>query len=80
VLEATGVWARTTTFGVHGIVVEPLGADLHAGVEPALLAVVLALLYAGGRYVHDLALSNRAAQARLEMQAWHLRQLIPPAG
>ncbi len=79
VLEATGVWARTTTFAASGVVIAPLGTEVPAGAELLVLAAVLALLYAGARYVRDLAIANRAAQARLELQAWHLRQLIPPA-
>lgn len=35
-------------------------------------------MYAGGGYVHDLAVANRDAQARLELHAWHLRQILPP--
>ncbi|MCE9572646.1 MAG: protein kinase, partial [Deltaproteobacteria bacterium] len=79
VLETAGVWARTTTFAANGVVIAPLGTEVPAGAELLVLAAVLALLYAAGRYVRDLATANRAAQARLELQAWHLRQLIPPA-
>ena len=73
------MWDRTTRFGPGGIVVGPAGLDLHGSVEALVLAVVLILLYASGRYVHDLGLAHRAAHDRLELQAWHLRQLIPPA-
>jgi serine/threonine-protein kinase len=77
VLEEVGVWSRTTTFeGGAMIVRSPIVAVDHRMVL-LLVGYMAVSLYACGRVVRAIALASRDAQRRLQVQAWHLKQLVP---
>jgi len=78
VLEATGVWSSTWWLVDGGIVTRPAAIEL-AGVAGKVLLIggSLAVVIVTSLYVRSLALAQRAAARQLEIQAWHLRQLLP---
>ncbi|MBL0218703.1 MAG: serine/threonine protein kinase [Myxococcales bacterium] len=80
ILEALGVFAPTTRVSstevlVHGTVFHhTVGAGLAVIAITNVVSLVVIALYAR-RIGHD----RRMAQHRLQVQAWHLRQLLPRA-
>ena len=77
VLEATGVLAPTWSI-VDGAIVIRGAATAFGAVY--VIAVNLALIVVSTIYGWALAAQRRAAHQRFEIQAWHLRQLLPRCG
>ncbi|CAN5208141.1 hypothetical protein BH11MYX1_BH11MYX1_32840 [soil metagenome] len=78
VLEAAGVLGHTWRV-VEGAIVVSSGA-LHLGGTPTLVLLIgsnLALIVVTGLFGRSIAASRADAQRRGEIQAWHLRQLLP---
>jgi serine/threonine-protein kinase len=78
ILEATGVWA--TTWWIADGKVETASAALRfEGTASVvfLIATNLLMILIGGWFARSLAVNRRDVQRRLEIQAWHLRQLLP---
>jgi hypothetical protein len=78
VLEATGVWSATWWLVDGGIVTRPAAIEL-AGLAGNVLLIggSIAVVVVTSLYVRSLAIAQRAAARQLEIQAWHLRQLLP---
>src|SRR5581483_3729778 len=81
-LEALGVFQSTWTFigdtlAIHSNVVHGPNRTTEA---IALILVHIALIAMAGNVVRTNARSRRAAERRLHIQAWHLRQLLPNRG
>jgi len=78
VLEATRVWT-TTWWIADGKVQTASAAVRFAGTASYvfLIAANTLLIAIGGWFARSLAVNRRDAQRRLEIQAWHLRQLLP---
>ena len=78
-LEATGVFRSTWAF--VGATMTIRSSVLHGTnrtIETvALVAVHLALIAMAGRFASTTSRDRRAAEHRLHIQAWHLRQLLP---
>ena len=77
VLEEVGVFAPTwsmTSAGmvIHGSVFEPGHTEPAGTITGTILIVLLVALY-----MRVIVRDRRAAQRRLYLQAWHLRQLLP---
>ncbi len=80
-LEIAGVLASTYHFADGALVLHPGALALTSAPSQLLLAVVLmALLGVVGLLGRAIAKDQRAAQRQLELQAWHLRQLVGPGG
>jgi len=78
ILEATGLW--TTTWWIADGKVETASAALRFAGTPSYVFLIAAntlLIAIGGWFARSLAVNRRDAQRRLEIQAWHLRQLLP---
>jgi hypothetical protein len=79
-LELAGVLASTYHFDNGALVLVPPAIELRAvPVTLALALIFVALLAAIAWLSRAMALRQRAASRRAEIQAWHLRQLIPEA-
>jgi serine/threonine-protein kinase len=78
-LEHLGVVARTTEFAGGQVVVHATVVRIPASADVALVVFGLLLFLMAGAFARSLALGQRAAQQRLELQAWQLRQLVPDA-
>jgi len=81
VLELTGVIPRT--FEVHDGAVVTTSAfyRLKGSVEEIALIVANAgLIFIAARFAFGISRSRHDAQRKLQIQAWHLRQLLPTAG
>ena len=76
-LELAGAWSRTTAFDGGVLTVRSPILTIGPRVEVLLVTYLLAALFIAGRFVRALALASRDAQRRLQLQAWHLRQLVP---
>ena len=77
-LEAAGLWERTWWLTAGTVVTRPTAIDLTG--TPAAVYLVLggaAIIVATSLYVRSIALAQRAAQRQLDIQAWHLEQLLP---
>jgi len=79
VLEALGLFERT--WWLEGDALRVRSAVLH-GTNPTVVAVGLAAVHIGfitmiGRFAQATSRDRRAAERRLHIQAWHLRQLLP---
>jgi serine/threonine-protein kinase len=79
VLEATGVFQSTWSFigdtlAIRSAVVHGPNRTIEA---IALIAVHIALIVMAGNVVRSTSRDRRAAERRLHVQAWHLRQLLP---
>jgi len=77
-LEATGVMASTWHLIDGAIVID--ARALHLGGTPTtviLIAGNLGIVLFNGLLGRSIAASRRDALRRLEIQAWHLRQLLP---
>jgi hypothetical protein len=79
VLEATGVFQSPWSFAGDTMMIR--SAVLHGTnrtVETvALIAVHVALIAMAGKFMRATSRDRRAAEHRLHIQAWHLRQLLP---
>jgi eukaryotic-like serine/threonine-protein kinase len=79
VLEALGVFAPT--WWIDGDSIRIRSAVLHATnhtVETvALVAAHVVFISLAGRFARTTSRDRRAAERRLHIQAWHLRQLLP---
>jgi serine/threonine-protein kinase len=81
-LEATGVFEPTWWFDGDSIRIR--AALLH-GHNPTVETVGLVVAHAGfiamtGMFARAISRDRRAAEYRLHIQAWHLRQLLPVSG
>jgi hypothetical protein len=77
-LEAAGLWPPTWEFD-HGRLVIMADA-VHLGGAPAAFLLVggnVAMVVVMALLVHSLAVAQRATQRKVEIQAWHLGQLLP---
>jgi len=79
-LEATGFWERTWWLTGGTVVTKPTAIDL-SGTPAAIYLIVggAAIIVVTSLYVRSIALAQRAAQRQLDIQAWHLEQLLPSA-
>jgi len=78
VLEATGVWSSTWSIADGRFVAEPSAVAFEATAATAfLISVSIAIIIVLTMFVRRLAISQRTGRRQLEMQAWHLAQLIP---
>jgi hypothetical protein len=78
VLEATGIVSPTWTVQGHAIVITSAVLDIGgAATIVFLIAGTLASLIVCGLLVRQVAFERHAAQRTVEIQAWHLRQLLP---
>jgi eukaryotic-like serine/threonine-protein kinase len=77
-LEATGFWERTWWLAGGTVVTRPTAIDL-SGTPAAIYLIVggAAIIVVTSLYVRSIALAQRAAQRQLDIQAWHLEQLLP---
>jgi serine/threonine-protein kinase len=78
VLEATGVWARSWQL-IHGELVIRPTALLLDGTRGELVLILgnAAVIAVTALFVRSLATTQRSALRQLEIQAWHLKQLLP---
>ena len=79
ILEQLGVLAPTWQI-VDGVGLWMTGDVFHLGGAPMIALLVAgntALIVVNTAFGHSLAKTRRDAQRRLEIQAWHLRQLLP---
>jgi serine/threonine-protein kinase len=77
-LEAAGLWEPTWELSGGKLVISSSAVNLDGA--PAVVLLVLAnvaTLLAMTLLVRSLAVAQRAAQRQLEIQAWHLGQLLP---
>ncbi len=77
-LEATGVLEATWGFEGDRLVVR--SGLLELAPTPASIFLILAtfgLIVVGGLFARSLAVARRDAGRRVEIQAWHLEQLLP---
>jgi serine/threonine-protein kinase len=78
VLEVTGVISRTLSVANGDIVLRMPGVVARMpAIEIALVFYVLALVLITGLMARRLSGSQRAASRKLQVQAWHLKQLVP---
>ncbi|HWO26829.1 MAG TPA: protein kinase [Kofleriaceae bacterium] len=77
-LEGAGVIASTWSFVEGGMLLQSGAVRVH-GVEAivSILLATVATVVMAGLLSLKLARTNRDAQQRLVIQAWHLRQLLP---
>jgi hypothetical protein len=77
-LEGSGVWARTWRIedGTFSAWSTMLALD-GAAATVVLIVANVAMLVISGMFAHSLAVSRREATRQLEIQAWHLGQLLP---
>jgi hypothetical protein len=78
VLEALGLFEPT--WWIDGDSIRIRSAVLHASrtIETvALVAVHVVFISIVGRFARVTSRDRRAAERRLHIQAWHLRQLLP---
>jgi len=77
-LEAAGFWERTWWLTGGTVVTRPSAIDL-SGTPGAIFLIVggAAVIVVTSLYVRSIALAQRAAQRQLDIQAWHLEQLLP---
>jgi hypothetical protein len=78
VLEWTGVLAQTWSV-VGGAIVSTSSLFRIDGTTTVVLLVLanVVTIYVFGRFANTLARSRRDAQRQVEIQAWHLQQLLP---
>jgi serine/threonine-protein kinase len=76
-LEHAGVWSQTTYWDSGVLAIRSAVVDISWRTEIMLVTIMLTLLYVAGRFAHQLAVGNHAAQEQLQVHAWHLRQLVP---
>ncbi len=77
-LELAGVLAPTYRFEGGALIVRSPALELHAlPVELGFALILVALLAVGGMLTRSMAHRQRAANRAVELQAWHLRQLVP---
>ena len=80
ILERTGVFQRTWWFVDDTIVMHSAALELTSGRTTALLILAhLGILVVTGLFAWSLAASRHEAQRQVEIQAWHLRKLLPAA-
>ena len=79
-LEAAGLWERTWWLAGGDVVTHPTAIALRGlpGVIVLVLGSILTIVVTG-LYVRSIARGERAARRQLEIQAWHLEQLLPRA-
>ncbi len=78
VLEATGVWTRTWSITGGTFTSKPAALYLDGSrAEIALVLANVAVIVVTALFVRSLATVQRQALRKLEIQAWHLKQLIP---
>jgi len=77
-LEAVGFWEPTWWLADGNVVTHPVAIAIE-GFSGTFVVVVCsaAAIVVTAMYVRTLALSQRAAQRQLDIQAWHLEQLLP---
>jgi hypothetical protein len=77
-LEWSGVWARTWRIDDGAFVARSTLLALD-GVPASVFLITanIAMLVVSGIFAHRLAVSRREATRQLEIQAWHLGQLLP---
>ena len=77
-LEAVGVLAPTYSFEGGALVLRsPVIAFRSAPVQVAFAVLLVVLLAVVAMLSRSMAQRQRAASRRVELQAWHLRQLVP---
>ncbi len=77
-LEALGVFGPSWTMRDDQLVIGSGALHLDgAGAMTMLILGNIALVVVNGVYAHTLAASRRIATRKLEIQAWHLRKLLP---
>ena len=77
VLEETGVLGRTTSFDGGVMTVHSPILAIGPRLLVLLVAYLALVLYISGRVARGLAIGMADAQRRLQVQAWHLKQLVP---
>jgi eukaryotic-like serine/threonine-protein kinase len=77
-LEATGVWASSWEVSDGRFIAHPpaISIDGTAGTT-FMIASAFAIVIVVPMFVRSLALALRKSRQQLEVQAWHLAQLIP---
>jgi serine/threonine protein kinase len=78
ILEAVGVFGETWRVTEGAVVMS--SRAMHIGGAPTivfLLASNFAIVLINGLFGRTVAASRRDAQQRVEIQAWHLKQLLP---
>jgi hypothetical protein len=78
VLEATGVWASSWEIANGRFVAHPSAVDFSGTAANVFLIVgSIAIVIVMPLFVRSIAIALRASRRQLEVQAWHLGQLIP---
>ncbi len=77
VFEATGLWARSWALVDGHLQIATLSLGTNAAFVAFVLAASLAAIALPPLFVRAIAVAQRDAQRRVEVQAWHLRQLVP---
>jgi len=76
-LELAGVLSTTTTATLDGLLMmSATVANQMPGAAIALVTYTIALIAIAGFVSHRVALIQRSAVQAIELQAWHLRQLV----
>jgi hypothetical protein len=78
ILEWRGIIERT--WWVKDDFVVSTSSMFHIGGDATVVLLVFAnvlTIFVFGRFANKLALSRRDAQRQVEIQAWHLQQLLP---
>ncbi len=78
VFEVTGVFDATWSLGGDELKISSAALRLDgAGAITMLVLGNISLIVINGLYAHTLASAHRVATRQLEVQAWHLRKLLP---
>ena len=78
ILELAGVLSPTYAFVDGNLVLSsPVVAFRSAPIQLACALLLVALLAVVGLLARSIAIRQRAAAHQLELQAWHLRQILP---
>ncbi|MCE9579109.1 MAG: protein kinase [Deltaproteobacteria bacterium] len=75
--EHLGVFAPTTAWTDGQVVVHSAVVQIRSYGDLEMIAFGLLLFLFAGLFARRIALGQRRAQEQLELQAWHLRQLVP---
>jgi hypothetical protein len=76
-LEELGALPRTTTFDGGVMTIHSTMMTIGPRLVALLVGYLALTLYMSGHLARGLALNMADAQRRLQVQAWHLRQLVP---